>query len=563
MSSIFLIIYLVNVNGVNLPKLCKSNVMKYAKDIFGLINKNLSTGTDLEDLEKNDVCCNCKLPMKIILRPCDHAFCKYCSQEIIQNFVQCPLCNTEILELDDQTVRKCLSCGNERSTMVLKPCGHDIGNFCSDKFDINTSYCPLCNQLIVDKEKCSVCLEELPIVTIKPCNHLIGNSCGNRLINSKSTCPICRSDIVDLYNLTILNESDKSDDGSEINSDEKSSEMGDVTDLESNHDEELENHDEEFSDVHELISADERNSNNENASVDENYFNNDENSSNGNDSQENYSNNEEISSNRNGSNHECDSLNENDSMDEKNSTNEITSDNERNSNNENSSASENYSNNEEKSSNGNDSQENYSNNEDSSSNGNGSNDECDSNSNYDSDNESDALNGNDSMDETNSNSEIISDYFESSASDDNSNEELHFKLSDIPQIILHKIFTEQLYLREINLHGKISDRELMARYYYLLPGNYPDDKMLVDLDNIMSDGYPHRELLELRRYLRSSRPSFKYIKMELINKSKLWRSTLSENEKDMLKTYYIRKNLNVDEQISMRDNFTKLFINSV
>ncbi|XP_050528473.1 uncharacterized protein LOC126898470 [Daktulosphaira vitifoliae] len=94
-------------------------------------------------------------------------------------------------------------------------------------------------------------------------------------------------------------------------------------------------------------------------------------------------------------------------------------------------------------------------------------------------------------------------------------------------------------------------KEMIARYLFLIPNHYADKQLLKDIESIIHD-YDNK-LSGLYHWILNVKTPYE----EDLLKRCSFKMNLTEKEKSILKEYYLRHNLDPDEQFDIRKEFVK------
>ncbi|XP_050530791.1 uncharacterized protein LOC126899721 isoform X2 [Daktulosphaira vitifoliae] len=105
----------------------------------------------------------------------------------------------------------------------------------------------------------------------------------------------------------------------------------------------------------------------------------------------------------------------------------------------------------------------------------------------------------------------------------------------------------------------ISNEKLISHYYYLPPWQFADEKMLVEISQIYN-AYPSEQLLEIREAIENF--DVHWPEEDLVLRRRYFITILHNEEKEILKNYYIRNDLDVNEQFETRKHMYNFEIES-
>ncbi|XP_050539364.1 uncharacterized protein LOC126904397 isoform X2 [Daktulosphaira vitifoliae] len=114
----------------------------------------------------------------------------------------------------------CFVCLYEKSTVTFQPCGHKLGNICTNfLIQGKGKNCPKCRKEIIEFENlvksceeaneevdipedaCTICYVETLTVKLSPCGHTIGLLCAINFKRSQEICPFCRTKIKNYFTI--------------------------------------------------------------------------------------------------------------------------------------------------------------------------------------------------------------------------------------------------------------------------------------------------------------------------------------------------------------------------
>ncbi|XP_050528466.1 uncharacterized protein LOC126898468 isoform X3 [Daktulosphaira vitifoliae] len=94
-------------------------------------------------------------------------------------------------------------------------------------------------------------------------------------------------------------------------------------------------------------------------------------------------------------------------------------------------------------------------------------------------------------------------------------------------------------------------KEMVARYLFLIPNHYADKQLLIDIETIVND---YNNILQgFRHWIKKIKTPYEE---DLLRRSS-FKMDLTEKEKTILREYYVRHNLDPDEQFDIRKEFVK------
>ncbi|XP_050528460.1 uncharacterized protein LOC126898464 isoform X2 [Daktulosphaira vitifoliae] len=113
---------------------------------------------------------------------------------------------------------------------------------------------------------------------------------------------------------------------------------------------------------------------------------------------------------------------------------------------------------------------------------------------------------------------------------------------------------EFIYVKEmVRKHSRfrLIYKEIVARYFYLIPSHYADNQLLIDIESVLSNS--SNKVSNFYYWLINAKT---YKEEDEIRRRQLI-INLTEKEKTILREYYLRHNLDPDEEFDIRKEFVK------